>query len=164
MTRIRKAISALVAAAVTANAASFVGMPTRSAVKDFDATYKSIIDGCLGYVSSQANEDGSVGDARLVNDTADALYIYNIAAPDTSTAAWNTWAYANNQQSQTDGMVDARDASKMLAFYSANSVNIESDYVTEKNMEYLGDLNGDGKVDSADASYALAEYSKSATE
>lgn len=64
----------------------------------------------------------------------------------------------------TDGKVDARDASKMLAFYSANSVNIESDYVTEKNMEYLGDLNGDGKLDAEDASYVLAEYSRLATE
>lgn len=63
-----------------------------------------------------------------------------------------------------DGKLDARDASKMLSFYSANSVNIQSDYVTEKNMEYLGDLNGDGKVDSTDASYALLEYSKIATE
>ena len=64
----------------------------------------------------------------------------------------------------TDGKVDARDASKMLTFYSANSVNIESDYVTEKNMEYLGDLNGDGKLDAEDASYALVEYSKLSTE
>ena len=64
----------------------------------------------------------------------------------------------------TDGKLDARDASKMLSFYSVNSVNIQSDYVTEKNMEYLGDLNGDGKVDSADASFVLVEYSKRATE
>ncbi|MDO4862683.1 MAG: cellulose-binding protein CttA-related protein [Ruminococcus sp.] len=103
MTRIRKSLSALVAAAVIVNAATVVGLPTRSAVKDFDTTYKSIIDGCLGYVISQENEDGSVGDSCLVNDTADALYIYNVAAPDYSTAAWNTWAYAHNQQSQTDG-------------------------------------------------------------
>lgn len=74
--------------------------------------------------------------------------------------------YSDNEQGDvnTDGKLDARDASKMLTFYSANSVNIESDYVTEKNMEYLGDLNGDGKVDSADASFALVEYSKRATE
>lgn len=64
----------------------------------------------------------------------------------------------------TDGKLDAKDASDMLKFYSNNSVSIQSDYVTEKNMEYLGDLNGDGKVDSSDASYALAEYSKLATE
>lgn len=63
-----------------------------------------------------------------------------------------------------DGKLDARDASEMLKFYSNNSVSIQSDYVTEKNMEYLGDLNGDGKVDSNDASYALAEYSRRATE
>ena len=52
----------------------------------------------------------------------------------------------------------------MLKFYSKNSVSIQSDYVTEKNMEYLGDLNGDGKVNSSDASFALVEYSKRATE
>ena len=63
-----------------------------------------------------------------------------------------------------DGKLDARDASDMLKFYSKNSVSIQSDYVTEKNMEYLGDLNGDSKVDSADASFALVEYSKRATE
>lgn len=63
-----------------------------------------------------------------------------------------------------DGKLDAKDASKILKFYADNSVSIQSDYVTEKNMEYLGDLNGDGKVDSSDASYALVEYSKSSTE
>ena len=51
-----------------------------------------------------------------------------------------------------------------LFYYADNSVNIESDYVTEKNMEYLGDLNGDGKVDASDASAVLAEYSRLATE
>ncbi|MBR6069520.1 MAG: hypothetical protein IKP78_02875 [Ruminococcus sp.] len=64
----------------------------------------------------------------------------------------------------TDGKLDARDASDMLKFYSNNSVNIQSDYITEKNMEYLGDLNDDGKVDANDTSYALAEYSRLATE
>lgn len=64
----------------------------------------------------------------------------------------------------TDGKLDARDASDMLKYYSNNSVSIQSDYVTEKNMEYLGDLNWDGKVDSSDASFALVEYSKRATE
>ena len=64
----------------------------------------------------------------------------------------------------TDGKLDARDASKMLSFYSANSVNIESDYVTEKNMEYLGDLNDDGKTDAKDASDVLAIYAANSTQ
>ena len=64
----------------------------------------------------------------------------------------------------TDGKLDARDASKMLSFYSANSVNIESDYVTEKNMEYLGDLNDDGKTDAKDASDVLAIYASNSTQ
>ena len=61
-------------------------------------------------------------------------------------------------------MLDARDASKMLSFYSANSVNIQSDYVTEKNMEYLGDLNGDGTTDAKDASDVLAIYASNSTQ
>lgn len=60
----------------------------------------------------------------------------------------------------TDGMVDARDASDVLAVYVNNSVSIQSDYVTEKNMEYLGDLNGDGKTDASDASAVLRVYSE----
>ena len=60
----------------------------------------------------------------------------------------------------TDGMVDARDASDVLTVYANNSVSIQSDYVTEKNMEYLGDLNGDGKNDASDASAVLRVYSE----
>ena len=63
-----------------------------------------------------------------------------------------------------DGKLDARDASKILTYYSEQSVNIASDYETEINMECLGDLNGDEIIDASDASFALAEYSKRATE
>ena len=63
-----------------------------------------------------------------------------------------------------DGKLDARDASKILTYYSEQSVNIASDYATEINMEYLGDVNGDQKINSSDASCVLKEYSKRATE
>ncbi|MBR5164012.1 MAG: hypothetical protein IKW87_00420 [Ruminococcus sp.] len=69
-----------------------------------------------------------------------------------------------NGDVNNDGMLDARDASKILTYYSEQSVNIASDYETEINMEYLGDLNGDEIIDASDASFALAEYSKRATE
>ena len=64
----------------------------------------------------------------------------------------------------SDGMVDARDASAVLKFYANNSVSIQSDYVTEKNMEYLGDLNGDDKTDAKDASDILAIYASNSTQ
>ncbi|MBP5361477.1 MAG: hypothetical protein J6Y71_00375 [Ruminococcus sp.] len=82
-------------------------------------------------------------------------------------AAYLLTAYYSDKEIgdvNTDGKLDAKDASKILKFYADNSVSIQSNYVTEKNMEYLGDLNSDGKVDSSDASYVLVEYSRLATE
>lgn len=99
-----------------------------------------------------------------VDENGDISGDGHIDAKDSSYMLFAIFSDKEKGDVNTDGKVDARDASKMLTFYSANSVNIESDYVTEKNMEYLGDLNGDGKVDSADASFALVEYSKRATE
>ena len=93
-------------------------------------------------------EDGDVnGDGMIRAD--DASYILHAM-------------YSQNQQGDvnTDGKLDARDASKLLSFYSANSVNIQSDYVTE----YLGDLNGDGKTDAKDASDILAIYAANSTQ
>lgn len=63
-----------------------------------------------------------------------------------------------------DGMVDARDASAVLGFYADNSVSIQSDYVTEKNMEYLGDINNDEKTDAKDASEVLVIYASNSTQ
>lgn len=99
-----------------------------------------------------------------VDENGDITGDGHIDAKDSSYMLFAIFSDKEKGDVNTDGKIDARDASKMLSFYADNSVNIESDYVTEKNMEYLGDLNGDGKVDSSDASFALAEYSKLATE
>ena len=101
---------------------------------------------------AKVDEDGDIsGDGRI--DVFDAQQMLIAIYSDKESGDVNT-----------DGKLDAKDASKILKFYADNSVSVQSDYVTEKNMEYLGDLNGDGKVDSSDASFALVEYSKRATE
>ncbi|SEK29086.1 hypothetical protein SAMN02910353_00382 [Ruminococcus sp. YRD2003] len=40
-------------------------------------------------------------------------------------------------------MQTATESSKILTYYSEQSVNIASDYATVINMKYLGDVNGD---------------------
>ncbi|MBP5363393.1 MAG: hypothetical protein J6Y71_10330, partial [Ruminococcus sp.] len=62
-----------------------------------------------------------------------------------------------------DGIVDARDASIVLSFYSNMSVNNTCDYNMRMEMILIGDMNNNNMVEASDASIILAEYSANST-
>ena len=73
---------------------------------DCHELYQSMVSGCMSYISSMVNADGSVGDNRLVNDTADAYYIdYNTDENDVDSSAWWGWLHDNELPTNTDSMV-----------------------------------------------------------
>ena len=61
-------------------------------------------------------------------------------------------------------MLDSKDASMILRYYSLQSTGSRIDEVLRIAAETKGDANGDGIIDASDASYGLAEYSRRATE
>lgn len=64
-----------------------------------------------------------------------------------------------------DGVVDAADASEILAHYAANATAWgagDQHFMTSVNNE-IGDINGDGSVDAVDASLVLSIYGENAT-
>lgn len=64
-----------------------------------------------------------------------------------------------------DGMIDAADASEILAHYSFESTAMGStnEYTMNTINTKLGDVNGDGTVNAADASVVLSMYAESST-
>lgn len=63
----------------------------------------------------------------------------------------------------TDGVIDARDASDILKYYCAKSTNAQIRYEFEVKAKYLGDVTYDKIVDARDASEVLVIYSEKAT-
>lgn len=60
-----------------------------------------------------------------------------------------------------DGLIDSRDATDILMYYTANSVGGETGWSEEQFSS--ADVNADGQVDSKDASVTLAYYSYTST-
>jgi len=103
MTRVRKALAFVAASVMTANCGAVSGLSvTRSSLADMKTAYSEVIDGCAAYILSRDNGDGSVGDARTVNDTFDAISVILMTEDPHDYSPWAEWAGSSFRLDNTD--------------------------------------------------------------
>ncbi len=102
MKLLKRIIPAVIAVAVAAEPAlvSNIRM-SDSAERDLNAVYESIVVNGMNYIYGLTYDNGSVGDDRTVNDTADALYIARMLGKEPG-AGWLDWANSKWTPGSTD--------------------------------------------------------------
>ncbi len=105
MKRLKKITSVFLSVVIVVNFCSVIELKSQNSVsKDLKETYRNLISRSAEYLKSRANEDGSIGDSSVINDTASALGVLRkIEGNDVSAyAEWTGKKYNSMKNNDTE--------------------------------------------------------------